>query len=77
MGYTRRQPGAEAVTWIDGDTAAVEGAGDVDLVVSIADIVEAILAEAGLNRKRVRPRCTSSPIGRSLERVHRSCERWM
>lgn len=40
-----------------------------------ADTVEAILAEAGLDRKRVRPRRTSSPIGRSLDRVHRSGER--
>ncbi len=34
LGYARRQPGAEAVTWIDGDATAIEGAGDVDLVVS-------------------------------------------
>ena len=32
--YARCQPGAQAVTWIDGDATAVEGAGDVDLVVS-------------------------------------------
>ncbi len=34
LGYARRQPGAEAVTWIDGDATAVERSGDVDLVVS-------------------------------------------
>ncbi|MET3808075.1 SAM-dependent methyltransferase [Nakamurella sp. UYEF19] len=34
LGYARRQPGAEAITWIDGDATAIEGAGDVDLVVS-------------------------------------------
>jgi len=34
LGYARRQPGAESVTWIDGDATAIEGAGDVDLVVS-------------------------------------------
>ena len=32
--YARRQPGADAVTWIDGDFRAVEPAGDADLVVS-------------------------------------------
>lgn len=34
LGYARRQPGADAVTWIDGDHRAVEPAGDVDLVIS-------------------------------------------
>lgn len=34
LGYARRQPGAEAVCWVDGDAKAVEGTGDADLVVS-------------------------------------------
>jgi SAM-dependent methyltransferase len=34
LGYARRQPGAEAVTWVDGDAGAIEAAGDADLVVS-------------------------------------------
>ncbi|TDW14289.1 class I SAM-dependent methyltransferase [Kribbella kalugense] len=34
LGYARRQPGADAVTWIDGDFLAVEPAGDADLVIS-------------------------------------------
>ncbi|MFC7626099.1 class I SAM-dependent methyltransferase [Microlunatus sp. GCM10028923] len=34
LGYARRQPGADAVTWIDGDAAAVQPAGDADLVIS-------------------------------------------
>ena len=34
LGFARQQPGAEAVTWIDGDAGAVEGSGDADLVVS-------------------------------------------
>ncbi|NUR96373.1 MAG: methyltransferase domain-containing protein [Kribbellaceae bacterium] len=34
LGYARRQPGADAVTWIDGDHRAVAPTGDVDLVVS-------------------------------------------
>jgi len=34
LGYARRQPGAEAVTWIDGDHHVVEPSGDADLVVS-------------------------------------------
>lgn len=34
LGYARRQPGAEAVTWVDGDAGVVEGSGDADLVVS-------------------------------------------
>ncbi|MET9274477.1 class I SAM-dependent methyltransferase [Kribbella sp. NPDC003557] len=34
LGYARRQPGADAVTWIDGDHRVVEPAGDADLVVS-------------------------------------------
>ncbi|GAA3134526.1 2-polyprenyl-3-methyl-5-hydroxy-6-metoxy-1,4-benzoquinol methylase [Kribbella aluminosa] len=34
LGYARRQPGADAVTWIDGDHRVVQPTGDVDLVVS-------------------------------------------
>ncbi|HEX3786238.1 MAG TPA: class I SAM-dependent methyltransferase [Pseudonocardiaceae bacterium] len=34
LGYARRQPGAAAVTWIDGDATAIEGVTGVDLVVS-------------------------------------------
>ena len=34
LGYARRQPGAQAITWVDGDATAIEGAGDVDLIVS-------------------------------------------
>jgi SAM-dependent methyltransferase len=33
LGYARRQPGADAVTWIDGDFRAVEPTGDADLVI--------------------------------------------
>ncbi|GAB3750523.1 ubiquinone/menaquinone biosynthesis C-methylase UbiE [Microlunatus parietis] len=36
LGYARRQPGAEAVTWIDGDAAAVEPAGDDTRVLVIS-----------------------------------------
>ena len=39
LGYARRQPGPEAVTWIDGDATAIEGAGDVDLVESSGNTV--------------------------------------
>lgn len=34
LGHARRQPGAGAVTWIDGDAAAVQPSGDADLVIS-------------------------------------------
>ncbi|MFF0342166.1 class I SAM-dependent methyltransferase [Kribbella sp. NPDC004875] len=34
LGYARRQPGADGVTWIDGDHHVVRPTGDVDLVVS-------------------------------------------
>jgi SAM-dependent methyltransferase len=34
LGFARRQPGAEAVTWVDGDASAIEGTGDADLAVS-------------------------------------------
>ncbi|MEU4390757.1 methyltransferase domain-containing protein [Kribbella sp. NPDC023855] len=34
LGYARRQPGAEEVTWVDGDASAIEATGDADLVVS-------------------------------------------
>lgn len=43
---TRRQPGSEAVTWIDGDAAAIEGAGDVDLVVSSENTMMHLSPEA-------------------------------
>ncbi|WP_406047710.1 class I SAM-dependent methyltransferase [Kribbella sp. NBC_00889] len=34
LNFARRQPGAEAVTWIDGDASAIASTGDIDLVVS-------------------------------------------
>jgi SAM-dependent methyltransferase len=34
LGYARRQPGAERVTWIEGDASAIPPSGDVDLAVS-------------------------------------------
>ncbi len=34
LGYARRQPGAEAVTWIQGDATMLAGTGDADLAVS-------------------------------------------
>jgi predicted TPR repeat methyltransferase len=34
LGYARRQPGADAVTWIEGDFRAVEPTRDADLVIS-------------------------------------------
>ena len=34
LGFARRQPGAEAVTWVEGDAAAVAGDGTADLVIS-------------------------------------------
>lgn len=39
LGFARKQPGAEAVTWVDGDARAVEGAGDADLVVSTGNVM--------------------------------------
>ncbi len=46
LGYARRQPGAEAVTWIDGDATAIEGAGDMDLVVSSGNTMMHLSPEA-------------------------------
>jgi SAM-dependent methyltransferase len=34
LDYARRQPGADAVTWIDGDLTAVSQSGDADLALS-------------------------------------------
>ncbi|WBQ05244.1 class I SAM-dependent methyltransferase [Kribbella sp. CA-293567] len=34
LGYAQRQPGADAVTWVDGDASAIERTGDADLAVS-------------------------------------------
>ncbi|NEA33089.1 class I SAM-dependent methyltransferase [Streptomyces sp. SID13031] len=45
LGYARRQPGAEAVTWVDGDASAVEGAGDAELVVSSGNTMMHISTE--------------------------------
>ncbi|WUJ71338.1 methyltransferase domain-containing protein [Kribbella soli] len=39
LGYARRQPGADAVTWIDGDFRAVEPTGDADLVISAGNSI--------------------------------------
>ena len=46
LAYARRQPWAEAVIWIDGDAAAIEGAGEVDLVVSSGNTMMHLSAEA-------------------------------
>jgi SAM-dependent methyltransferase len=57
LGYARRQPGAEAVTWIDGNHHQVPPTGDVDLVVSsgntmmhVADHAAAVTALAAALR---------------------------
>ncbi|GAA0933183.1 class I SAM-dependent methyltransferase [Kribbella koreensis] len=45
LNYARRQPGAEDVTWIDGDAGAVLPAGDADLVVSSGNTMMHITAD--------------------------------
>ncbi len=54
LAYARRQPGAEPITWIDGDATAIEPTADVDLAVStgntimhIEDLPSALHALAG------------------------------
>lgn len=44
--YARRQPGAEAVTWIHGDATVLAGAGDADLALSSGNTMMHISAEA-------------------------------
>ncbi|MER7248963.1 methyltransferase domain-containing protein [Kribbella sp. NPDC000426] len=39
LGYARRQPGADAITWIEGDFRAVEQTADADLVVSTGNTI--------------------------------------
>jgi 2-polyprenyl-3-methyl-5-hydroxy-6-metoxy-1,4-benzoquinol methylase len=39
LGYARRQPGADAVTWIDGDATTIEPTADVDLAVSTGNTI--------------------------------------
>jgi 2-polyprenyl-3-methyl-5-hydroxy-6-metoxy-1,4-benzoquinol methylase len=34
LGYARRQPGAEAVTWLDGDASTIARTADIDLIIS-------------------------------------------
>jgi SAM-dependent methyltransferase len=51
LGYARRQPGADAVTWIDGDYLAVEPAGDADLVVSSGNTMMHIDNQAEVFRR--------------------------
>jgi SAM-dependent methyltransferase len=34
LDYARKQPGAEGVSWVDGDASAIDRAGDADLVIS-------------------------------------------
>jgi SAM-dependent methyltransferase len=46
LGYARRQPGAEAVTWIHGDATALEDSGDADLAVSSGNTMMHITPEA-------------------------------
>jgi SAM-dependent methyltransferase len=46
LGYARRQLGADAVIWVDGDATAIEGAGDADLVVSSGNTMMHLSPEA-------------------------------
>lgn len=39
LNFARRQPGADAVTWIDGDASAIAATGDVDLVLSSGNTI--------------------------------------
>ena len=45
LSFARRQPGAAAVTWIDGDATAVDQAGDADLVLSSGNTMMHISTE--------------------------------
>lgn len=46
LGYARRQPGAEAVRWINGDATYIEPVGDADLVVSTGNAMMHISPQA-------------------------------
>lgn len=46
LGYARRQPGAEAVTWMHGDASMLAGAGDADLAVSSGNTMMHISPQA-------------------------------
>ncbi|MBO0880453.1 MAG: class I SAM-dependent methyltransferase [Mycobacterium sp.] len=39
LAYARRQPGAEAVTWVDGDASVIPPAGDADLAISTGNAI--------------------------------------
>lgn len=51
LGHARRQPGAEAVTWIDGDASVLEPTGDVDLVVSSGNTMMHVGDQASVLRR--------------------------
>ncbi|WP_329001570.1 class I SAM-dependent methyltransferase [Kribbella sp. NBC_00709] len=46
LGYARRRPGADAVTWIEGDFSAVEQTHDADLVISTGNTIMHISNQA-------------------------------
>lgn len=39
LGWARRQPGAERVTWIEGDATVIEPTGDADLAISTGNAI--------------------------------------
>jgi SAM-dependent methyltransferase len=45
LDYARKQPGADAVTWIDGDATAIDRAGDADLALSSGNTMMYISTE--------------------------------
>jgi SAM-dependent methyltransferase len=79
LSYARRQPGAEAVTWIHGDATVLDCAGDVDLAVSSGNTMMHISPEAcptvlGSLRAALRPGGVISFDTRNPEA--RAWERW-
>jgi SAM-dependent methyltransferase len=77
--YARRQPGAEAVTWLHGDAAVLDGAGDADLALSSGNTMMHISPEAhppvlGCLRAALRPGGVLSFETRNPEA--REWERW-
>jgi SAM-dependent methyltransferase len=79
LDYARRQPGAEAVTWLHGDATVLDGAGDADLAVSSGNTMMHISPDAypavlGCLRAALRPGGVLSFETRNPEA--RAWERW-
>jgi SAM-dependent methyltransferase len=77
LGWARRQPGADAVTWILGDATVVDPTGDLDLVVSTGNTMMHVDDQASVLRRMARALRPGGVISFEVRNPEaRAWERW-